>query len=429
MPRILIAEASNSSYPLDKYDVTIVTNGLDCLEKLNKSPPDLLIVSLHLPKMHGIELLKIAKKKKIGCILIDDFPLMQNYEIALKYGADEILAKPFKDDTLLSAIDHFFAGTLKPSPFSGPCSHPSPTPTLASLPAKRPASYLKLWGTRGSTPVSGPHHMRYGGHTASLEIRTPRALVLIDAGTGFQSLGKELLLEPPRHYHLFFSHTHWDHINGFPFFAPLFHTDATFDIWTPVGYTETARQIFTDIFSESVFPVPFDQIAPRLTFHELRDGDHIDIEDIHLQASYAYHPGSTLCFKISACGKNIGYVTDNEVLLGHTNDPTKIPSQHPLFDPHRPLIELLRHSDLLIHEAQYLDVEYVDRIGWGHSSVSNASLLAREIAPKEWVITHHNPRHSDDDLQKKLIAHEVTSKRIGLRCPIHLAADKMVIPL
>ncbi len=429
MRRILIAEASAPQYHLPNYDVSVVSNGPDCLDKLNKSPPDLLIVSLHLPKMHGIELLKIAKKKQIGCILIDDFPLLQNYETARSCGADEILARPFTTDKLLAAIDRFFAGTLKPSPFSGPYTRPAPIPTLASLPAKRPASYLKLWGTRGSTPVSGPHHMRFGGHTASLEIRTPRALVLIDAGTGLQSLGKELLLEPPRHYHLLFSHTHWDHVNGFAFFAPLYHTDATFDIWTPVGYTETALQIFKDIFSESLFPVPFDQIAPRITFHELRDGDHIDIEDIRIQASYAYHPGSTLCFKISACGKNIGYVTDNEVLLGHTSDPTKIQSQNPLFGPHRPLIELLHRADLLIHEAQYLDAEYADRIGWGHSSVSNASLLAREIAPKEWVVTHHNPRHSDDDLQKKLVAHEVIAKRLGLHCPIHLASDKMVIPL
>lgn len=413
MQRILIADTS--TYSLPNYDVTYASDGPTCLQKLEEAPA-LLIVSLYLPKMHGIELLRIAKKKKIGCILIDDYPIEQTHQIAVTLGADYVLPRPFSNDTLTQIVSQFFARTLKPAPFVSSATHPSPLPTLTTLPSKRPASYLKLWGTRGSTPVFSP---RFGGHTASLEIRTPKTLVLIDAGTGIQALGRELLAQPPSHYHLLFSHTHWDHLAGFPFFAPLFHTDATFDIWIPVGYTETAEQIFTDIFSESLFPVQFDRIAPRITFHELRAGDTLDIGDIHLQTTYAFHPGSTLCFKISACGKNIGYVTDNEALM---NGPLSL-------QPHRSLIDLLHHCDLLIHEAQYLDEEYAERIGWGHSSVSNATLLVREIAPKEWVITHHNPRHSDEDLIKKLITHETIAKRLGLICPIHLAADGMIIPL
>jgi ribonuclease BN (tRNA processing enzyme) len=428
MHRILIADARPLLFDLSGMSVQYAHDGNECLQKLDTFSPELVIVDLMLPLRHGIEILRVAKQKKIGVIITSSQPMVQNYHGAISNGADFFLGKPFEIKTLSKLIDRFFAGTLKPDPFEG---------QFISFPKEKPyqpihnveTSYLKFWGTRGSTPVAGPEYLRYGGNTVSLEVRTPKSLVIIDAGTGIRMLGKELFQSSIKTIPIFIGHTHWDHLAGFPFFSPTFETDHHLEIYTPIGYGQNARALFMEILAYSLFPVRFEDISSRITFHELRDGDVHTFGDIRIETTYAYHPGSTLCFKITVHGQTFGYVTDNELLMGYQGDPALIDAHHPLLDPHLQFIDFFRGSDILIHEAQYTPDEYAHRIGWGHSSVTNASAVINLIKPKEWIVTHHCPLHHDDDLQKKLLLHREVAQHLHMPCSVRMAYDDFLIPI
>jgi ribonuclease BN (tRNA processing enzyme) len=424
--RILIAEAHPKELDLD-YQTQVAHDGLECLEKLTSFRPELVIVDLMLPKRHGIEIVKAAKKKNMGVIVTSAQPMVQNYHGAIENGADYFLAKPYDDATLKKLIHRFFEGKLKPDPFPQDIIHrkheKEPVPHMGK------SSYIKFWGTRGSTPVSGPEYLKYGGNTVCLEVKDQNNLVLIDAGTGIRSLGKEILSSYPKSIPIFISHTHWDHIAGLPFFAPIYNLDCNIDIFAPAGYGKATRDLFLDVLVYSLFPVSMKDLMSRVIFHELHDGDIYTFGSIKIETTYAYHPGSTLCFKITTPKKKFGYVTDNELLMGYLGDPAKIDLHHPLLEPHLDFIDFFRGCDTMIHEAQYLPDEYADHIAWGHSSVTNASAVLSHIKPKEWIVTHHNPRHSDTILAEKIEIHKEVADKLHLPFPIQMACDEFLLPL
>jgi ribonuclease BN (tRNA processing enzyme) len=427
MPRILIADARPICLDLPQCEVQYAHDGVQALQKMETFAPELVITDLMLPRRHGIEILKVAKQKKMGVILTSAQPMIQNYHAALESGADYFLRKPFDSKTISKLIRLFFEGKLKPAPFEGiEATYPkekvyAPAPHIET-------SYLKFWGTRGSTAVSGTEYLHYGGNTVALEVRTPKNCVIIDAGTGIRLLGKELLQSEITTIPIFIGHTHWDHLAGLPFFAPLFETHHRLEIFTPSGYSQNTRELFMEVLGYSLFPVRFDDLASRITFHELQDGDVYNFGDIRIETTYAHHPGATLCFKITLPHHTLGYVTDNELLMGYQGDPEAIDLHHPLIEPHLSFIDFFRGCDTLIHEAQYTPEEYPHRIGWGHSSVTNAAAILQHIKPKEWIVTHHSPSHTDEALQKKLLLHMDVAEHLHMSCATRMAYDGFMIP-
>ena len=161
----------------------------------------------------------------------------------------------------------------------------------------------------------------------------------------------------------------------------------------------------------------------------MRDGDHYDIGNLSIETHYTHHPGSTLGFKIRSPTHTIGYITDNEILSGYHGHPDAIDRDHPLLKPHESLIHFLSDCDLLIHEAQYFPEEYEHKVGWGHSSISNATVLMKHIGCHEWIVTHHDPQHSDKDLAIKLQMHQDILHDCHMHTHTRLAFDGMVLPL
>jgi len=434
--KILIAEGTSEGFAKilsdpksASFDIETTTSGKECVEKLLLFKPDLVLVDLMLPEVHGIEILKAAKKNpSVGVILSCYHGMIQNYRCAEKLLANYFLDKPYTPSHFFSLVDLFFQGQLRLNPFFEKRQAVSVKPS-SFFNRPQEGFYMQFWGTRGSNPVAGMEYVRFGGNTPSLELRYGKDLVIIDAGSGIRALGQELAAHPNTDLHILLSHTHWDHLLGFPFFLPLYQPRRNINIYSPVGFEKSTEELFSNMLGYAYFPVSIKDIRSNLVFKDLRDSETYTFGRIKISTHYAFHPGSTLCFKIEAGGQKIGYVTDNEFLFGCHLHPLQIEKQPELFIPYASLIKFLEGCDILVHEAQYTEEEYDGKEGWGHSSIYNACALIKKTNIKHWIVVHHDPRHTDAMLLEKEKTHIKVLEEIGHPCTVQFAYDGMMLPL
>lgn len=214
--------------------------------------------------------------------------------------------------------------------------------------------------------------------------------------------GLEVARGRSRKVHLFITHTHWDHIQGFPFFVPAYSPEFETTIYSARGFAKDLESVFRGQLDQDYFPVQMDDLRGRLRFQYLPDGA-VEINGVKISWEYVQHPGATVGYKMEVPGgKCIAWVPDNEFLQGYCGTPHDAVQSESRLSNYRPIIEFLEGVDVLIHEAQYTPEEYVQKVGWGHSSVSNACALAKVTGAKRWIVVHHDPMHTDDVLQDKL---------------------------
>lgn len=283
--------------------------------------------------------------------------------------------------------------------------------------------FLKFWGTRGSCSVSGPEYAKFGGNSCTLEIAYDDAYVIIDAGTGIRALGNLLMQKKHRKIDIILTHTHWDHIIGFPFFEPIYETGTHLTIWSPSLSGRTCKQLFSDLLAIEFFPVRLEEVKSTLEFKTIQQKTPISFGPITLDFHMTNHPGLAYAVKIKTPQQTIGYITDNELLQGYHGEPNEVPAE--LLEPHQGLIDFFKGCDLLIHEAQYLPEEYLDKVGWGHSSVLNAIAFINQTKPKHWGVVHHDPKHTDKDLEHLI----QFTKEKSPACPGEWIPDGHVIEL
>lgn len=438
--RILIADPDRSIFTTLKerkgasqYLFEYSPNGNDCLKKIDSFHPDLIVLNLMMPHIHGIEILRKTKTdprtKQIGVIMTCANAMIQNYHTTIKQQGDYFLEKPFEPHVLFSLFKLYFSGLLHPEPFSGKDSYSAEIKHCYLPKMHATNTYIKFWGTRGSNPVSGADYVRFGGNTCCLEVRHGNDLLIIDAGTGIRPFGNLIQESKPKNIHLLFSHTHWDHLAGFPFFMPIYDPECHIHIYTPIGFEKTAREIFTEMLAYAYFPVRLDDIQASLHFHDIREGEPFEVGHFIINSHYAFHPGATLCFKIQCHKKTFGYITDNEFLMGYHGNPNAIGKSNPRLAPYLSQLAFFKNCDLLIHEAQYTPEEYLHKVGWGHSSISNAAVMLKHAEVKEWLITHHDPKHTDLDLLKKIQMQFDIIDDCKLECRARMAFDGLTIPL
>lgn len=252
---------------------------------------------------------------------------------------------------------------------------------------------VSFWGVRGSIPAPGPETNRYGGNTSCVEIR-PRAgqRIIIDAGTGIRRLGKDMMQqafgEGRGSAHLLISHTHWDHIQGLPFFQPLNTRGNSVRIYGAAQAGVPLEEILDRQMDPVVFPVPLKALAADLQITEVTGGT-FEIDGFLVEAFRLRHPGTTLGYKLVPVkgGKTMAYLTDNELGSGGSYD---VP------DDWRPqLVRFLRGVDTLIHDGMYSEAMIESRAGWGHSTPEQAVALAWEAGVRRLVLFHHEPEHDD----------------------------------
>src|SRR5881296_2750511 len=233
--------------------------------------------------------------------------------------------------------------------------------------------YVRFWGTRGSIAAPGEHTARYGGNTSCTEVRTPDGTVIVlDCGTGARELGLQLTqtLKPPVHLHLFIGHTHWDHIQGFPFFVPAFIPGVELNVYAPLGFQQSLEEAMAGQMEYSYFPVKLRDLRSRIHFTELEEG-FFRVGDVLVETQYLNHTAPTIAYRITSGRTTIAYVTDHEPFW----KPEDGVLHHPGDQRH---IAFMKDADLVIHDAQYSEEEYLQRVGWGHSTVEYAVDVAME---------------------------------------------------
>jgi phosphoribosyl 1,2-cyclic phosphodiesterase len=283
---------------------------------------------------------------------------------------------------------------------------------------------IRFWGTRGSIATPGVSTVRYGGNTACVELRSDSgAVVVLDCGTGARLLGKQLAREwgagdEPRRGSLLIGHTHWDHIQGLPFFAPLFDDGSAWDIYGPRGLGESLAQTLAGQMQYTYFPVTLGQLTAQVAFHDLVEGS-FEIDDLHISTQYLNHPALTLGYRIEGDGVTVVYACDHEpfdpaLALGGPIATSRGDARHAQF---------LAGADLVIHDAQYLPDEYEARRGWGHSTAEYAVSVAAAAKVGTLVLTHHDPDHSDEVVERTLAAAREAATAAGFAGDVVLAAE------
>jgi phosphoribosyl 1,2-cyclic phosphodiesterase len=251
---------------------------------------------------------------------------------------------------------------------------------------------LKIWGCRGSVPTPGPETVRYGGNTSCVEVSLADGVVLVlDAGTGIRRLGLELLDRGIRRLNLLLTHLHLDHLEGLRFFAPLWDERVTMDIWGPPSPLSSLRERIARAFSPPLFPIDLGDVPAQVTFRDV-PREQWTLEGASLAADLLVHPGPTVGFRIEFAGSSFAYLPDHEPALAGA-------IAHRSTDWISGGL-LAGGVDLLLHDAQYFEDEYEDRIGWGHSSVADAVAFSRAVGARRLVLFHHEPRHTDESLER-----------------------------
>lgn len=270
-----------------------------------------------------------------------------------------------------------------------------------------------LWGTRGSLASAGPDTVRYGGDTAAVELSGPQGeVVVLDAGSGIRPIGDRLPAHTKR-VDILLTHLHMDHIQGLGFFMPLFDPDIDVHVWGPGSTTLGLRERLTRYLSPPLFPVLLRDL-PNVTLHEIRPPASFSIGGLTVRADLIIHPGPTLGFRVESPDCVLAYLPDHEPALGMAGFPD-LPEWTSGFD-------LARGADVLIHDAQYTNAEYQNRVGWGHSTFNHALVFAELTGAKRLVTFHHDPGHSDEMLDSAMaeiieghdLKFELIPGRVGL---------------
>lgn len=269
---------------------------------------------------------------------------------------------------------------------------------------------VKFWGTRGSVPTPGRTTERFGGNTACVEIAQGEHRLILDAGTGIRELGLLMMEEPPGDAVLLFSHVHWDHIQGLPFFTPLFIPGFSFSIFSPTQFKESLQKVLYKQMAPDVFPVDFGELAASIAFRTLAP-ESTPVGPFSVSAYAQNHPGGSWAYRVECHGRTVIYATDNEF------DPERDPAAY------EALVKQVSGADLLIADAQYTLEEYPSKRGWGHGVHEYAIRLARDAGLARIAITHHDPMRDDETLAEL----ERRARRAAKDIQIFFARDGLAV--
>jgi len=256
---------------------------------------------------------------------------------------------------------------------------------------------VKFWGVRGSIPTPGPETVQFGGNTSCVEVRAGKALLIFDGGTGLRLLGKELVKQMPLEAHIFFSHVHWDHIQGFPFFDPAFVRGNSIHLYGGNNVSRTLEETLAGQMDHPSFPVHLTDMGAKMIFHDLLEGQALELDTgdgakVKITTCRGNHPNGVWIYRVEHQGHSIVYATDTE--------------HYAVTDPN--LAKLAEGVDVLIYDAQYTPEEYSgtagtggSKVGWGHSTFEAAVQLAQAARAKQLVLFHHDPMQSDAAVREK----------------------------
>lgn len=356
------------------YRVTSSSSGPDAIENLLADPPDVVVLDLMMPGIDGADLCRRIKAHpllshvRVIVLTAKRYPADRN--AAMDAGADAFALKPIR----LVQLEELIHRVLKDEVL------------------------VQFWGVRGTLPAPSPANQRYGGNTSCVMVEFPRGeLFILDAGSGIREAGIALLArkKPRLRGTILITHPHWDHLNALPFFAPLYIPGNEFEVCGPAQAGVGVRELVAAQMDGRYFPITPGEFGGSVTYRDLQQGTHI-IDGIEVRTMLLMHPGACLGYRLQYGGRSVAYITDNELY---------IPDAQNCADEYlNALAAFLTGVDLLITDTTYTDTEYPQRIGWGHSSVSQVARLAHTAGVKRLCLFHHDPQQTDADIDNKLQA-------------------------
>ena len=355
------------------HEVTVRASSANAILDITEARPDCVITDVMMPVMDGFELTRELRRNPELASMKILILSAKSYDFdrrrAKEMGADGYITKPINRETFLKSVNDIVSNRV----------------------------VLQYWGVHGTLPAPGPAYTRYGGNTPciSVEIGGGEPLYIFDCGSGIKKLSDHIMAGAPQRFsgRVFISHTHWDHINTVPFFAPLYLRGNQIELFGPYqGDLPIERAISAQM--ESVyFPVTVREFGARLVFRDLRE-ERLAFGPVQIDTMLLRHPGYCLGYKLACRGRTICYITDNELYL-----PTD--ARHDARYVQR-LADFVRGADVLITDTTYRDHEYPSKVDWGHSCVSQVADLAARAEVKRLHLFHHDPDQTDDDIDAKL---------------------------
>lgn len=279
---------------------------------------------------------------------------------------------------------------------------------------------MKFWGVRGSIPTPGPQTIYYGGNTSCVEVRADGELIILDAGTGIRPLGlvlNEEFKDRSLHATILISHTHWDHIQGFPFFQPAYNSKNRLHILGYEGAKRTLGTVLSGQMASPYFPVSLEQLEGSIVIEELKEMQ-FSIGPIRATAIMANHPGVAVGYRLDTSCGSIAYLPDHEPCCCDSNCE---PESGAEID--RQIVDFARGADVLIIDSQYDDNEYADHVGWGHGCISVVVKMAIEAGVRRLYLFHHDPNHNDDQISYLLHHARRLAASLGSNIEIEAARE------
>jgi phosphoribosyl 1,2-cyclic phosphodiesterase/ActR/RegA family two-component response regulator len=344
-------------------------NGADGLRLAKERRPHVVVLDLMMPKMHGYTVIQELRNdptlSALQILITSAKTYSSDIERTRRLGADRYLSKPYDLKEFWNVVAELLGETVMP--FS-----------------------IRFWGVRGSIPTPGEATNKYGGNTACTEVRCGDQLLILDAGTGIRALGLSLLREfqkKPIKGHIFVGHTHWDHIQGFPFFAPAFDPNNEFTIYSLHGAEKPLQKVFRGLMDSDYFPISLNEMRAQMNFCELQS--EVRLGEIRVSFIFLNHPGLAVGFRVDFGGRSLVYLSDHET-FGRLAPDGLVPNSLDM-----EIERFAENADVLICDAQYTEEEYLHKKGWGHSTFLDALERASRAKVKRLFIFHHDPGHDD----------------------------------
>jgi phosphoribosyl 1,2-cyclic phosphodiesterase/CheY-like chemotaxis protein len=375
------------------HDVTVRASSSGAIRDIPDARPDCVITDVMMPVMDGFELTRELRRRPELASMKILILSAKSYDFdrrrAKEMGADGYITKPIRRETFLQSVFEIVSEKVS----------------------------VHYWGVHGTLPVPGTAYTRYGGNTPCVSVEVSgEPLYIFDCGSGIKQLSDRIMQGAGERFsgRIFISHTHWDHINTVPFFAPLYVRGNQIELFGPYQGDLTIERAISAQMESVYFPVTIREFGARLVFRDLRE-ERLDFGPVRVETMLLRHPGYCLGYKLTCRERSVCYITDNELYL--PTDP-----RHDARYLER-LADFVRGADLLITDTTYRDHEYPSKVDWGHSCVSQVCDLAARAAVKRLHLFHHDPDQTDEAIDAKLAEAKAELARLGSRVVCEAPAE------
>lgn len=400
------------------------------LELVLKHRPTAVLCDLRTPKRNGFQVCRTIREQEslrsTRVILMTVSRFANDRETAFASGADDYLVKPIIPVDLLKV--------LAAANGNGAVTAVAP----AEQPVVTGPTLIRFWGVRGSIPAPGKETYGYGGNTSCVEVRVGGQIIILDAGSGIRRLGQSLMKEIGENglsVTMLISHTHWDHIQGFPFFVPAYHPKVNIRILGYEGAVHGLRGALFEQMQTAFFPVGLNQMATHLTFEEMDDMQFDLGGSVKVQTTFANHPGICLGYRLSTPNGDIVYLPDHEAYERCEVERQKAEKENSSTGleyariQDEKVVEFLRGAEVVIADSQYDAIEYPTRRGWGHTCADDTVQLAVRAGAKRVYLFHHDPDHDDAKIDQMVVTAQQAATAQGSSIKVAAAREGETITL